>query len=142
LRHYLDANVILPLFVPEPTSAALSDWFAACDELPCIADLTFTECCAAISRRVRIGELTGDDARLVLVTLDEWVAEAAERIATTRADILEAAQLVRKPLPKLLAPDAIHLATCKRLGLTLVSNDAALLEIAAREGVEAFGIDK
>ena len=140
MKTYLDANVIIPLFVPEATSARLSDWLAALNDRPRVSDLAIAECCAGFNRRIRTNELTREAVAVVLDTFDEWVSERVIRVASTPADIAEAALLVHTHFPKLLTPDAIHIATCRRLGLTLVSNDGALREVASREGVEAFGV--
>ena len=54
------------------------------------------------------------------------------------SDTETASRMVAEPFPKLLMPDAIHVAICKRLVLTLVTLDQDLLLIAVREGVTAI----
>jgi uncharacterized protein len=140
LSLYLDTNIVIPLFVAEQRSQEILRWIGQQSRLLFVADLAATEVNAAISRLVREGEFDEVRAAEIRNQFEIWCAEAAEPLENTPADIRAAGQMVSIALPKLLAADAIHLATCRRLGLTLVTNDAALLEIAKREGVEAFGV--
>jgi predicted nucleic acid-binding protein len=70
--------------------------------------------------------------------LDSWVAAALDLVILFDEVIKAAASSVRTPFPKLLMPDAIHLAICKRLDLTLVTLDKDMFTIAKREGVAAI----
>lgn len=134
---YLDASVVLPLFVIEPTSATLTQWLQQVDETLLLSDLTVTEVGAVISRLIRMNSIDVKDASDILGRFDDWRISATESLENIGADLRMAGQLVRKPVPKLLAADAIHLATCKRLGLMLVTRDEGMLTIARREGISA-----
>lgn len=136
MRLYLDANIIIPLFVLELRSEAIHRWFRSLEHPPLVSDLAFAEVGSAMSRRVRVGELQGDAADALLAAFDGWAEDTTERIETTAGDVRRAAEFVRRPMPKLLTPDAIHLATCQRLGLTLVTLDADLVANARVRGVE------
>lgn len=78
----------------------------------------------------------GDDgeatARDRMAAFDEWVIAATTLHAIEPADIRRAGALVRNFSLKLLTPDAIHLAVCERLSLTLATLDGRLA-LAARE---------
>jgi uncharacterized protein len=136
LSHYLDASVMVPLFVSELSSDAMAKWLAGQGKDVIASRLAIAETTSAISRRRRMGELTDALGESALRALDSWCASAATIIDHIGADIAQAARLVRRPLPKLLAPDAIHLATCRRLGMTLVTNDRDLAVVAELEGVD------
>jgi len=136
LTLYLDASVIVPLVVVEPRSQVVTAWLDARGEPIHVPQLAVAEAASAISRRRRMRELTDEDGERALAMLDNWLADAATVIDHEPADIVEAGRLVRRPLPKLLTPDAIHLATCRRLGFRLVTADADLTEVADLLGIE------
>ncbi len=133
---YLDASVLVPLFMVEDQSRILERWIESVNGTLLISDLAASEFAATLSRFIRQGALDSDQANTLHTAFDRWKSEAAEPVENRPVDIRNAARLVRTPKPKLLTPDAIHLATCQRLGLTLVTHDQMLLEIAKREGVE------
>ncbi len=82
--------------------------------------------------------LSPDTALAIIEDFDRWCDTTVERVETEASDIRVAARLVRQPLPKLLIPDAIHLASCQRLGLALVTLDADLATIASRLGISSL----
>ncbi|MEG3123047.1 type II toxin-antitoxin system VapC family toxin [Sphingomonas sp. GB1N7] len=130
MTFYLDASVTVPLFVDEPTTSVITAWLNTQNFPLYTTMLAVGETASAISRRRRMGELTNDEELHALATLDEWLSIAVTTIDHQPVDIAEAAIFVRRPTPKLLMPDAIHLATCRRLGLTLVTNDSGLATVA------------
>jgi predicted nucleic acid-binding protein len=131
---YLDASIIVPLIVTEPDSEAVAAWFDDLVEAACLGRLSVGEAASALSRKQRMGELTMEQGQQALALLDE-IAGSVDTIEHTPADLTLAGQLVRLPTPKLLMPDAIHLATCRRLRLRLATADADLLVRAAAEKV-------
>lgn len=135
MNFYLDASVIVPLFVKQATSAAIEAWALAADGRLLVSDLTAAEFASALSRMVRKREMAQEATPVLHLAFEDWRRDMADPVENLPADIRLAARLVRTPFPRLLTPDAIHLATCKRLDLVLVTHDDALREIAAREGV-------
>lgn len=133
---YLDASVIVPLVVIEPKSKIMLAWLDARIEPMHVAQLAVAEVGSAISRRRRMRELTDEDGERALAMLDNWLPTATTIVAHEPSDIVEAGRLVRRPLPKLLTPDAIHLATCRRLGLSLVTADEDLAKVADLLGID------
>ena len=49
---YLDASVIVPLFIPEPKSKAMADALGDLDGLPCVSNFGAGEVPSAKSRQV------------------------------------------------------------------------------------------
>lgn len=135
MSFYLDTSVLVPLIVEEPKSAPLEDWLRSIDAPVHVGDLAAAEFGAVISREVRTAALTDYEAAMVFARFDGWRAAFAEAVEIASADLRLAARLVREPYPKLLTADAIHIATCQRLGLTLVAHDEDMLTIAERSGV-------
>ncbi len=138
MSFYLDTSVIVPLHVKERRTPVLWDWVTNISEPILISDLAAAEFASAMSRLVRMGEISADNAVQIVNDFHGWRVESGLPIETLSADIRRAGELVRQPHPALLAPDAIHLATCLRLNLTLVADDANLLKIAGAVGVPSF----
>ena len=112
---YLDTNIVFPLFVLEPTTAAITSWLARQPNELIVADLVVAEFHAAVSRVVRQRFITLEEARDLRERFEAWRKKTTQPAENISADIRAAAQLVRSPHPRLLSADAIHLATCRRL---------------------------
>jgi predicted nucleic acid-binding protein len=138
LSFYLDTSVLVPLYLVEETSAAIESWMTAQSGALLVSDLTAGEFGAAASRLVRMRRLTVPQAGKILAAFEDWCAVRADRVENLPADIRLAGQLVRQPTPRLLMPDAVHLATCRRLSATLVTLDRDLVQVGKREGVDTF----
>lgn len=134
---YLDTSVLVPLHVEEPKSAMLDRWFFGELRTKFISDLAVVEFHSAISRLVRTREIMVDRAAEIIDEFEQWRISVARPLENLPVDIRIAARLVRRPKPKLTPPDAIHLATCQRLGLAIVTHDRAMIEIAEIIGVES-----
>jgi uncharacterized protein len=138
LNHYTDTSVIVPLFINEPASKIAADWFAVSREKIVVSALAIGEFHAVLSKYVRMGAKNESEAIETAAQFNLWRKNAAIHAEHESVDFKTAAHLVKTPFPKLLMPDALHLATCRRLSLKLVTFDKDLLTIAAREGVSAI----
>ena len=132
---YLDASVLIPTLVEEQTSAAVRALFRICRDLM-VSDFAAAEVASALSRLVRMNRLTMTEAMERLADFDDWRAGATESAEVDPHDCRLANAYVRRFDLKLRAPDALHAAICRRLGLQLVTLDRRLA-VAARE----LGID-
>ena len=137
MSFYLDTSVVVPLFVKEVHSAVANYWLQAEERALFFGKLVIGEFNSTLSRLVRQGEIAQSEAATVRSSARNWLETAATQIEHLDLDIEAAAAMVVAPFPKLLMPDAIHIATCKRLGLKFVTFDLDLVIIAAREGVTA-----
>jgi uncharacterized protein len=135
LSFYFDACVLVPLFVEEDASAAVSRFVERATGETAVSDMAIAEFGAALSHHVRSRRSTEKAANSILTLFDQWVAGDAERIAVAPTDIIRAGAIVRRFDLKLLTPDAIHAAVCERLGLTLVTLDGRLADAGERLGV-------
>lgn len=136
MRLYLDASVIVPIFVAEPTSDAMFDLLARDWDGIVVSDFAAGEVASALSRKVREKRLTPTQAMSAMNSFDDWtrtVANSAEIIAN---DLRRANAMVRRLDLKLRFPDAIHLAACERLSIRLVTRDKLMGEAA-----DAIGLD-
>lgn len=131
-------SVLVPLNVQEDNSAMTQAWFEAQNEHKITSDFALAEFNSAISRLVRNRTMSDLDAAEVRQDFQDWLSKSVASTKIQSVDIQSAAKFVCTALPKLLVPDAIHLAICKRLNCTLVTFDQDLLIIAKREGVDAL----
>ena len=84
---YLDASVLVALFVIDPTSVRAETFLVAHRENLVVSDFGAAEFSSAVARRVRTRELTNNDGRLAFSNFDAWVARSADRQQTTTLDI-------------------------------------------------------
>lgn len=133
---YLDACVLVPLFVVEERSPDVRTFVRSVGNRVVVSELAIAEFGAAISRHVRSDSMTKDAATTLLALFDDWVSTEATRLTVEAVDIRLASRLVREFELKLLTPDAIHLALCKRDGQTLVTLDQRLRDAAILQGVD------
>jgi uncharacterized protein len=135
LSWYLDASVIVPLFVEEGASDAVQNLLQSANDDFIVSSFAKAEVASALSRRVRKKEISPEEADIWIGNLDEWLETDATQLAVENHDILRAGEIVRNYQTKLLTPDAIHLAVCQCMGLTLVTLDKRLSEAAEVLGV-------
>ena len=132
---YLDTSILIPLLVPEPRSKSLQAWIETATDTLLISDLAVAEFHSAMSRYVRMKHLPEDAVAISRAGFESWCRGSARRVENLPVDTRRAAELVQVPSPKLLTPDAIHIATCERLGATLVTHDDAMVYRASRRGL-------
>jgi len=104
------------------------------DEL-LISDFSGAEVASAISRLVRTKFLTPTDAATRLAAFDTWRAAMTVTPAMAATDARLADVFVRHFELMLRAPDALHVAICRRLDLTLVTLDRRLAHAARALGL-------
>lgn len=130
---YLDASVLVSLFVAEARSDDAQAGLQG--RALFISDLAAAEFSAAISRRVRMGELHADHAPNLFAAFDAWTATAANRAFIEGGDMLAAIGLVRRLDLRLRTPDAANLAIAQRLGAAVFTFDKKMAEAASALGL-------
>lgn len=134
MSFYLDTNVVVPFFRPDPATAAVERWFSGAKASVAISDFGAVEFAAVLSRDVRANAISATQAKASLDKFDIWREQGARYIAVGSNDIQQAEQLVCDFRSKLRAPDALHLAVATNAGLTLVTLDQRLADAAAMTG--------
>jgi hypothetical protein len=134
---YLDANIIVALLIPEPSSPAIFQFLYEATEPLLVSSFTAAEVASGVSRLARMGQMTTDVAHLTLADFDDWRLAETQPLEIDDFDIVQAAQFVRRFDLKLRMPDALHLAVCLRAGARLVTHDHTLADAAAACGVAA-----
>ena len=132
---YLDASILVALFVIDPSSARAEAFLSAHPEIVVVSDFGVAEFSSAVGRRVRTRDLTQKDGQLAFSNLDTWVGRSAYRGEIATADIDAANRILRRLDVNLRTPDAIHIAISRRLDATLVTFDRRMAA-----GARALGI--
>ena len=120
---YLDATVLVALLTNDPLTPRADAFMRNKTPVPIVSDFAAAEFASAIARRVRTGEITADEGRVVFSSLDAWTARAAKRAETKAADVLAAAAFLRRLDLTLRTADALNIAIAQRLGAALVTFD-------------------
>ena len=129
MNYYLDASVLAAAIVEEPGTVAARGWLRRPAQDVIISAFTAAEVTAALSRGFRTRRFTEAEARGALEDMDA-LRLACETFAPAPETLEFAAILVRDFKTKLLAPDALHLASAMQAGATLVTFDARLASAA------------
>lgn len=132
---YLDASVLLPTLLPEAAQPAVFHFLATTPETLIVSDFAAAEVSSGLSRLVRMGALTLEDATGRLADFDVWRASTTQGADIAVADARLADIYVRRFELMLRAPDALHLAMSRRLDATLVTLDRRLVAAARELGV-------
>lgn len=136
---YLDTSVVVPLFVREPASEAVSDWFSANTDALVAADWLVTEFASALSIKVRKGHVKPATAQQVWEEFEVLCAGGLRLLPVGRGAFAEAARLVRQADSGLRAGDSLHLAVALECGAKrLVTADGSLEANAKRRGMETI----
>lgn len=123
---YLDASVLLSIVNDEQPSKAVERFLAEAGTSLWVSEFASAEVASAFSRLVRMGNLTSERAQDGLVAYDGWVAVEANAVDVEGRDVRLATSLVRRFDLMLRAPDALHLAICRRLNATIATLDRRL----------------
>lgn len=131
----MDASVLIPSLVEEPTSAAVNAYLAAETGELLVSDFAAAEVASGLSRLVRTGFLAAEAAVSRLTDFDAWRAETAIAVDVLPGDIRSAYAFVRRFDLMLQAPDALHLAIAQRLAASVVTLDRPLARAARALGI-------
>lgn len=133
---YLDASVLVAMVTPDVFRERALALIQSTEATLLVSDFARAELASAVALKVRKGALTPSQARAVFTRFDAWAHELAEATEITPADVRAGEALVRRLDLTLRAPDAIHIATARRLAARLATFDARMTEAATALGVE------
>ena len=131
---YLDASVLIPLFIAEARTGEAHN--ALVDKTLIVSDVAIAEFSSGIARRARMDEISQAEAVSIFAIFDTWIARAAHRESLGSGDVFTAMGFVRRLDLALRTPDAINLAIAQRCGARLLTFDAKQAEAARQLGVE------
>lgn len=134
---YFDASLIVSLFVEEALSGRAETYVRNYRPHVAISDFARAEVTCAISRRVRIEDLTLVQARAVLADFDAWRLSEAADCAMNTADLWNAESYLRRlDLPP-KTPDAVNIAIASRVAIELATFDDQMSASASLLGLRA-----
>ena len=137
MKAYFDTSAFASILFEDDRWQHIADWIKAHQTQGYVSDFGWGEFVSAIGIRVRLGRLPAPEAleflALVSPRLRGW-----SRVETVPADIAAATEILADFSLGLKLPDAIHIATARRLGLTLVSTDIRQVRAAATLGIAAI----
>jgi predicted nucleic acid-binding protein len=137
LKAYLDASVLVALLTTDPLTGRAVALMKDKAITAIVSDFAKAEVVSAVSRRMRMGEITREEALAVFSRLDFWAAKYAETAETTTADVKRADAMMRGLDSPLRTPDALHIAIAERLRAALATFDDRMAAAARRLGVNA-----
>ena len=108
--HYFDASALVKRYVREKGSAKVQRLLAA--EVAATSRLSAVEIASAVARRVREGNLSGEDRERILAAVERDMT--AVLVVEITPAVLASAQLLLQRHP-LRTGDAIQLASCLHL---------------------------
>jgi uncharacterized protein len=135
LNLYLDASVLIPAVIEEPSSTAVRELFRSRPDDLSVGDFAAAEVASALSRLVRMGRLVAAEAAGRLADFNVWRAGETDTAQMDAHDCRLANTYVRRFDLKLRAPDALHAAICRRLELQLATLDRRLAAAARALGI-------
>lgn len=132
---YLDASAILPFLIVEPSSETVMRFLGEADGPLAVSEFAAAEVASGLSRLTRMAALDRQVAERHIADLDTWRAAFTEDAAIEAPDVRLANVFVRRFEFGLRAPDALHVAVCRRADHTLVTLDRRLAAAAETLGV-------
>jgi uncharacterized protein len=131
---YLDASFLVSLYVLDAFSERARTYLITNAPVVVISDFAAAEFASAVSKRVRVRQMTGAEGRRSLSTFDASVARIAQRTRLESGDLDAANAYLRRFDLKLRTADAINVAIAQRLGAALATFDKKMQAAAARLG--------
>lgn len=146
---YVDTSVLVPLFLNEPHSMTVVDWYAREQSELVAANWCVTEFASALGIKQGTGAINAQQAQGAWTRFERMVAADLRLLAVEPANFHRAAGLVRDVESALRAGDALHLACAEAAGVKRMATlDDILSRNAQRLGIRpvaltgASGLDK
>lgn len=125
---YADTSLLLPIYVPEAQSE-LADQILQSASSIVVSDLGVAELYVGLARKVKLGELTLEQAKAARAAFESHLNEGLlERVALRPAHSDAAGDLASKSPAMLRTLDALHLAVAAELDASLATFDRRLAE--------------
>jgi uncharacterized protein len=113
---YVDTSVLVPLFLNEPHSQAVSTWYAREKRELVAAAWCVPEFASALGIRQRTGAINAQQAQAAWVSFERMVAADLRLLPVAPAHFHRAAELLLDAASALRAGDALHLACAEAAG--------------------------
>ena len=126
---YLDTSVLVPLFLNEPMSLAIAEWYSKEKSELVSAAWCVTEFGSALGIKQRTGAVNAQQAGAAWASFGRMVASDLRLLAVMPAHFHRAAELVLDASSGLRAGDALHLACAEAASVKQI---ATLDEVLGR----------
>jgi predicted nucleic acid-binding protein len=113
---YVDTSVLVPLFLNEPHSLVVADWYAHEKSELVAAAWCVPEFASALGMKQRTGAIDAQQAQGAWARFERMVAADLRLLVVEPAHFHRAAELVLDAASALLAGDALHLACAEAAG--------------------------
>lgn len=135
---YVDTSVLVAALTHERRTDEMQEWLAAqpAGELA-ISEWVITEFSAALSLKVRAGQLALDHRADALAVFTELVEGSFSVLPISRLDFQTAARFADQRLTDLRSGDALHLAIAANHSAKVHAFDHVLVQAAGALGVSA-----
>jgi predicted nucleic acid-binding protein len=134
--YYLDTSALLPYYREEKTSLSIQNFLSSLRVPVGISDLTGLEFTSAISRWIRMNEITEALASLVENAFAEDTRSGLfRRLSITTKHYRQAQKWISSRKTAIRTLDALHLACCFGAGMKIVTCDEVLATSADVLGV-------
>ena len=130
---YLDASVLVSLFIDDALAGRADKALRTVDTVV-VSNYAAAEFASSIARNVRMKVLTKKQANEVFADFDSWSQNSVDMVEVGSADIRDADAMLRRLDLTLRAPDAIHIAIARRLGMQLATFDKKMADSARTLG--------
>jgi len=132
---YVDTSVVVPFYLPEAFSQAIRELLNH-ETQPALSQLVEVELFSAVSRRVRMGEISLEEARQIAIDFQTDLNSGFyTRIPLSPVHYQQAREWIGRFDTPLRTLDALHLAVAASNDLRLVTADETLAEAANVFGV-------
>jgi predicted nucleic acid-binding protein len=118
---YVDTSVLVPLFLNEPQSVAVANWYAREKRGLVTTAWCVAEFASALGIKQRTGAIDAQQAQGARARFERMVAVDLRLLPVAPADFHRAAQLVLDATSALRAGDALHLACAETAGAKYIA---------------------
>lgn len=132
---YLDASVLVPLFLLDPFSKKAEAALGKLGDTLLVSDFAAAEYASVVNRRVRMKDLSMREGRQAFEAFDAWRLAWVDAAETASQDVAACGLFLRRLDLPLMTPDGLHIAIASRYNAPIMSFDRQLLGAAKKLGL-------
>ena len=136
---YVDTSIVVSFLLIDGQHQRARSAVEAMTSPPIISSWTMAEFVSVAKRDLRDGRLPKMAMPSVLQAFDAWCRRVDVQ-TVGNSDLVAAYEMLRSDTKALRAPDALHLAICRRLGAPIATFDAQMATAAREVGVSVVAV--
>lgn len=138
---YLDTSVLVTALTAETGTDRVREWLVRHQgEDLRISDWVITEFSAALSMKVRVGDLAAARRAATMRAFDDLVTRSVGRLSIGHREYQAAARLCADAAAGLRAGDALHLAVAAASGAAVATLDKGMIKAARRVKIRTVAV--